>query len=318
MDTKKPSPKEALGEILGNFRKYLYLESTSQNYNGKGSFKTLGEVTEATPRRREGSARPGPARPPGLWEHLPPRRCGSGKPRKAAPEAARSPPTPAKISRAYQSAAGTPLSPPPPGPRPPPPPTWAGRSRAGSQDRAAGSAGTRRAASGPALQAARSPRTPPRGRVAAQPTACSAPALPPGALGGASWGLRAEEEELRGPGGPEESEPAAGVAGAGPPQSPGGLVPGRGGGAHRLLRWQGLQLRRMRVCDDHLLLRLPVLAALGLYLPQDIQAFRDLPEHHVLAIQPIHLVTRQEELGAIGVGARAGHGEQACCQGNNV
>ncbi|XP_072653283.1 uncharacterized protein [Canis lupus baileyi] len=314
MDTKKPAPKEALGEILGNFRKYLYLESTSQNYNGKGSFKTLGEVTEATPRRREGSARPGPA--PRSLGTPPPAALRLWQAAKSRSGSRSLTSDPAKISRAYQSAAGTPLSPPPPGPRPPP--TWAGRSRAGSQDRAAGSAGTRRAASGPALQAARSPRTPPRGRVAAQPTACSAPALPPGALGGASWGLRAEEEELRGPGGPEESEPAAGVAGAGPPQSPGGLVPGRGGGAHRLLRWQGLQLRRMRVCDDHLLLRLPVLAALGLDLPQDIQTFRDLPEHHVLAIQPIHLVTRQEELGAIGVGARAGHGEQACCQGNNV
>ncbi|XP_038430412.1 translation initiation factor IF-2-like [Canis lupus familiaris] len=221
MDTKKPAPKEALGEILGNFRKYLYLESTSQNYNGKGSFKTLGEVTEATPRRREGSARPGPAPPV----------SGNTSPRGAAALASREKPLRKPLAHLR--------------PRP--------RSRAPTsprRDRAAGSAGTRRAASGPALQAARSPRTPPRGRVAAQPTACSAPALPPGALGGASWGLRAEEEELRGPGGPEESEPAAGVAGAGPPQSPGGLVPGRGGGAHRLLRWQGLQLRRMRELES--------------------------------------------------------------------
>lgn len=65
------------------------------------------------------------------------------------------------------------------------------------------------------------------------------------------------------------------------------------------------------VGDDHLLLRLPVLAALCLDLPQDIQAFRDLPEHHVLAVQPVRLVTRQEELGAVGVRAGVGHGEQA-------
>lgn len=117
------------------------------------------------------------------------------------------------------------------------------------------------------------------------------------------------------------------------------------------------------VRDDHLLLGLPVLAALGLRgrteeaesgrerggsrrlrntrprpphpsrrpaspsrpgaplllphtaahlnLPQDVQAFCDLPEHDVLAVQPICLVTRQEELGAIGVWARIGHGEQA-------
>lgn len=65
------------------------------------------------------------------------------------------------------------------------------------------------------------------------------------------------------------------------------------------------------VRDDHLLLGLPVLAALGLNLPQDVQAFCDLPEHDVLAVQPICLVTRQEELGAIGVWARISHGEQA-------
>lgn len=33
-------------------------------------------------------------------------------------------------------------------------------------------------------------------------------------------------------------------------------------------------------------------AATHLNLPQDIQAFRDLPEYHVLAVQPIRLVTR--------------------------
>lgn len=48
-----------------------------------------------------------------------------------------------------------------------------------------------------------------------------------------------------------------------------------------------------------------------LNLSQDIQAFCDLPKYHMLAIQPIRLVTCQEELGAIGVWAGVGHGEQA-------
>lgn len=47
-----------------------------------------------------------------------------------------------------------------------------------------------------------------------------------------------------------------------------------------------------------------------LNLPQDIQAFRDLPKYHMLAVQPICLITGQEELGAIGVRARIGHGEE--------
>lgn len=65
------------------------------------------------------------------------------------------------------------------------------------------------------------------------------------------------------------------------------------------------------VGDDHLLLGLPVLAALGLNLPQDVQAIRDLPKHYMLAVQPIRLVTHQEELGAVGVWAGVGHGQQA-------
>nr|XP_055173211.1 translation initiation factor IF-2-like [Nyctereutes procyonoides] len=234
-DTKKPSAKEALSEILGNFRKCLYLESTSQNYNEKGSFKTLGEVTEATTRRREGSAQPGP---PASANTFLPRRGGSGKPRKATREAARSPLTPAKISRAYQSAAGTPLSPPPPAHLGGTQPRWASGPR-----RWLGRDATR--GQWPRAASRTLAPTPPRGRVAAQPKACSAPALPTGALGGASWGLRAEEVELRGPGGPEESGPAAGVAGAGPLRALGDSCR-EGGGAHRLLRCQGLQLRRMR------------------------------------------------------------------------
>ena len=53
------------------------------------------------------------------------------------------------------------------------------------------------------------------------------------------------------------------------------------------------------------------LAATHLNLPQDVQAIRDLPKHYMLAVQPIRLVTRQEELGAVGVWAGVGHGEQA-------
>jgi hypothetical protein len=52
-------------------------------------------------------------------------------------------------------------------------------------------------------------------------------------------------------------------------------------------------------------------SATYLNLPQDIQAFSDLPKHHVLAVQPICLITGQEELGAIGVWAGVGHGKEA-------
>mmetsp|Transcript_52072 Transcript_52072/g.117299 ORF Transcript_52072/g.117299 Transcript_52072/m.117299 type:complete len:221 (-) Transcript_52072:28-690(-) len=36
-----------------------------------------------------------------------------------------------------------------------------------------------------------------------------------------------------------------------------------------------------------------------------------LAEHHVLVVQPVALVARDEELAAVGVGAAVGHGEQA-------
>jgi hypothetical protein len=37
-----------------------------------------------------------------------------------------------------------------------------------------------------------------------------------------------------------------------------------------------------------------------------------LSEHHVLAVQPRALNSGNEELGAVGVGASVGHGQQAC------
>ncbi|XP_032170507.1 uncharacterized protein LOC116574093 [Mustela erminea] len=43
-----PSPKEALREILRNFRKHPYLESKSQNYNQNRCLETRREATEAS------------------------------------------------------------------------------------------------------------------------------------------------------------------------------------------------------------------------------------------------------------------------------
>lgn len=86
---------------------------------------------------------------------------------------------------------------------------------------------------------------------------------------------------------PEQRQPPPGAAGA------------------PLSRPQGARSSSpMRVCTR-------ARTATYLNLPQDIQAFCDLPKYHVLAVQPIRLVTRQEELGAVGVGPGVGHGEQA-------
>lgn len=62
------------------------------------------------------------------------------------------------------------------------------------------------------------------------------------------------------------------------------LLPGHAGQGQRGGQEGASSRQFAAVCDDHLLFGLPILAALGLNLPQHIQAFSNLPEHHMLAI----------------------------------
>ena len=48
-----------------------------------------------------------------------------------------------------------------------------------------------------------------------------------------------------------------------------------------------------------------------LHFFDDIQARNGGPKDHVLAVQPVRPGRGEEKLGAIGVGARIGHGEDA-------
>lgn len=63
------------------------------------------------------------------------------------------------------------------------------------------------------------------------------------------------------------------------------------------------------ICDDNLLGWLPTPGAQGLDLLHNLHALLDTPEHHMFAVQPVSLDGADEELGAIGVGARIGHGQ---------
>mmetsp|Transcript_11092 Transcript_11092/g.19888 ORF Transcript_11092/g.19888 Transcript_11092/m.19888 type:complete len:227 (+) Transcript_11092:225-905(+) len=59
----------------------------------------------------------------------------------------------------------------------------------------------------------------------------------------------------------------------------------------------------------HQRLRGTRITAKGLHLAQDIHPLDHLPEDHMPAVQPWGRLRRHEELGAIGVGAAVGHGQ---------
>ena len=65
------------------------------------------------------------------------------------------------------------------------------------------------------------------------------------------------------------------------------------------------------VSDHNLLGGLAGLGTKALDLLDDIHPLHHLAEHHVLAIQPLGLGGADEELGAVGVGASVGHGEDS-------
>ena len=65
------------------------------------------------------------------------------------------------------------------------------------------------------------------------------------------------------------------------------------------------------VSDHNLLGGLAGLGTKALDLLDDIHPLHHLAEHHVLAIQPLGLGGADEELGAVGVGASVGHGENS-------
>ncbi len=71
-------------------------------------------------------------------------------------------------------------------------------------------------------------------------------------------------------------------------------------------------LQLARSLDDDLGAGLASLRAVGLDALDNIHALNNLAKDNVLAIEPGGLHGGQEELGAVGVGARVGHGEDTC------
>jgi hypothetical protein len=65
------------------------------------------------------------------------------------------------------------------------------------------------------------------------------------------------------------------------------------------------------VINNNLLAGLAVLGAIGLDLLDNVHALNNLSEDNVPVVQPGGLHGRQEELGAIGVGASVSHREDA-------
>merc|ERR1719189_876520 len=71
------------------------------------------------------------------------------------------------------------------------------------------------------------------------------------------------------------------------------------------------QSKLAALSDHHLLRSLPRLGTDCLDLLHDVHALGDCPEDHVLAVEPRGLHGAEEELGAVGVGPRVGHGQDA-------
>ena len=65
------------------------------------------------------------------------------------------------------------------------------------------------------------------------------------------------------------------------------------------------------ISDNDLLGSLARVGTETLNLLDDLHALHHLSEHHVLPVQPLGLGGAEEELGAIGVGARVSHGQDA-------
>ena len=74
-------------------------------------------------------------------------------------------------------------------------------------------------------------------------------------------------------------------------------------------------LQGTTACDLYLSTGSARITTLGFYLANDIQTFRDLSKHNVLAIQPGSIASADKELAAIGIGTSVGHTH---CTGSTV
>lgn len=79
--------------------------------------------------------------------------------------------------------------------------------------------------------------------------------------------------------------------------------------AHRVTWKHTGSAQLAAVCDDDLLGCLPTLGAERFYFLHNVHALFHMAKHNMFAVQPVCLYGANEELGAVGVGARIGHGQ---------